>query len=142
MTGDSRRDGYELPAKLLPHSYPFVLVDRIIERDEGKHIVCLKNVTVNDEFLKGHFKDNPVMPGVLIIEGMAQASGLIMPGKPETTYLSRVNDARFKRPVVPGDRLIIKSSMTQKFHPLYVFEVRAFVDETLVAEAEITLTIE
>lgn len=137
MTGD-----YPAPASILPHSYPFVLIDRIIEREEGKRIVCLKNVTFNEEFFQGHFKGNPVMPGVLIIEAMAQASGLMIGAdRPAAAFLSRVSDARFKRAVAPGDQLVIKSSLIKEFRPLYVFEVSAHVQGDIVAEAEITLTI-
>ncbi|RJQ51659.1 MAG: beta-hydroxyacyl-ACP dehydratase [Nitrospiraceae bacterium] len=132
---------YPLPATILPHSYPFVLIDKIIDFEEGSRIICLKNVTVNEEFFSGRFRENPVMPGVLIVEAMAQASGLIAAGgKQAAAYLSRINDARFIRPVVPGDRLLIKSSVIQKFHPLYVFEVSAYVDNNIAAEAEITLS--
>ncbi|MBI5026549.1 MAG: 3-hydroxyacyl-ACP dehydratase FabZ [Nitrospirae bacterium] len=130
-----------LPVTILPHSYPFVLIDKIIEFEKGKRIICLKNVTINEEFFTGHFRDNPVMPGVLIIEAMAQASGLIIGDEKTGAYLTRVKDARFKKPVIPGDQLIIKSSLSQGFHPLYVFDVMAYVKEEIVSEAEITLTI-
>lgn len=135
--------GYPLPEKLLPHAYPFVLIDRIMECEYGKRIVCLKNVTVNEEFFKGHFPDEPIMPGALIIEAMAQASGLVVgsPEKPGAGYLSRVNDARFKKAVVPGDQLIITSTLVQSFAPLHVFSVIAGVDDAVVAQAEITLTV-
>ena len=142
---------YPLPQAILPHSYPFIFIDRIIEREEGKRIVCLKNVTFNEGFLQGHFKGDPVMPGVLMIEAMAQASGLIIGGggpaedknknTPGAAYLSRVNDARFKRKVVPGDQLVIRSSVVQGFPPLYVFEAEAYVGDELAALAEITLAI-
>ena len=135
-------DGYPAPSAILPHSYPFVLIDRIIEREEGKRIVCLKNVTFNEEFFQGHFTGNPVMPGVLIIEAMAQASGLIMGSeRPSAAFIAKIGEARFKRVVVPGDQLIIKSSLVKEFAPLYVFEVSAHVDDMIAAEAEITLTI-
>ncbi|MGO9614592.1 MAG: 3-hydroxyacyl-ACP dehydratase FabZ [Dissulfurispiraceae bacterium] len=130
------------PAHLLPHSYPFVLIDKIIEREENKRIVCLKNVTYNEEFFQGHFKGRPIMPGVLIIEAMAQASGLILSAdQPSAVFLGRISDARFKKAVVPGDQLIIKSSLIKEFRPLYVFEASAYVEGVIVAEAEITLTI-
>lgn len=133
---------YPVPARVLPHSYPFVLIDKIIERKEGKSIICLKNVTFNEDFFQGHFRDNPIMPGVLIIEAMAQASGLIISAEqPSSAFLGRVGEARFKRAVVPGDQLIIKASLIKEFRPLYVFEVSAQVQEVIVAEAEITLTI-
>lgn len=130
-----------LPSNMLPHSYPFIFIDRILEVKEGESITCLKNVTINEEFFLGHFKENPVMPGILIIEAMAQASGLIIGDEKRGTYIARVKDARFKTPVIPGDKLIIKSSLIQKFPPLYVFEVQAFVDDKTVSEAEITLAV-
>ncbi len=132
---------YPAPGRVLPHSYPFVLIDKIIEREEGKRIVCLKNVTFNEEFFQGHFRENPVMPGVLILEAMAQASGLIIgTDRPSAAFLGKA-DARFRKAVMPGDRLIIKSSLIKEFRPLYVFEASAYVQDTVVAEAEITLTI-
>lgn len=137
MTGE-----HPSPAIILPHSYPFILIDKIIEREEGKRIVCLKNVTFNEEFFQGHFKDNPVMPGLLIIEAMAQASGLIIKGgKPAAAYMSGVKEARFRKPVFPGDQLVIKASLTDKLPPLYVFGVVSYVKDELVSEARITLTI-
>ena len=133
---------YPPPGTLLPHAYPFLMIDKIVELEENKRVVCLKNVSGNEEFFIGHFKGNPVMPGVLIIESMAQASGLIIgSGKPAVMYLSRVNDARFKKAVMPGDQLIIKSSLVHKFHPLYVFEAAVYVNDMVVSEAEITLAI-
>jgi 3-hydroxyacyl-[acyl-carrier-protein] dehydratase len=133
---------YPSPLALLPHSYPFVLLDRILELEEGKRIVCLKNVTFNEGYFKGHFRDMPIMPGVLIIEAMAQASGLIIgKGNKKGAYLSRVKDARFKKPVVPGDQLVIKASLLQGFASLYSFEAIAYVNDEMVSEAEIILTI-
>jgi 3-hydroxyacyl-[acyl-carrier-protein] dehydratase len=133
---------YPLPSAMLPHSYPFVLIDRIVEYEAGKRIVCLKNVTINENYFKGHFSDDPIMPGVLIIEAMAQASGLITAGnEPVKAFLSRVNDARLKKTVVPGDCLIITSSLIHKLHPLYVFEAEAKVNDFSVASAEITLAV-
>lgn len=135
-------DLHPSPINLLPHSYPFVLIDRIVELEQGKRIVCLKNVTINEEFFRGHFKDNPVMPGVLIIEAMAQTSGLMICSEESSMfYLGRIKDAKFKKPVVPGDQLIITSSLTYKLSPLYVFEAVASVGSEIVSEAEITLVL-
>lgn len=131
---------YPLPAASLPHAYPFILIDKIIEFEEGRRITCVKNISLNEEFFKGHFIENPVMPEMLIIEAMAQSAGLIIGGKKSAAYLSRVNEARFLKPAVPGDRLIIIVSVIQKFHPLYVFNARAFVMDEMRAEAEITLS--
>lgn len=133
---------YPPPSAILPHSYPFLLIDRILKLDEGKHIVCLKNVTMNEEFFQGHFKDNPVMPGSLIIEAMAQTSGLmIMKEKSRMAYLGKIKDAKFRKMVVPGDQLIITSSLVDKFPPLYAFEVVVSVENEIVSEAEITLSL-
>lgn len=132
---------FPLPITLLPHSYPFVLIDRIIEFEEGDRIVCLKNVSINEDFFNGHFKGNPAMPETLILEAMAQAAGLTIGGGENAAYLSGVSDAKFKKPVIPGDQLIIKSSVLQRFHPLYVFEVKAYVADEAAAEAEITLSV-
>ncbi|MGR3309462.1 MAG: 3-hydroxyacyl-ACP dehydratase FabZ [Candidatus Brocadiales bacterium] len=138
------------PINLLPHSYPFVLIDRIVQLEQGKRSVCLKNVSINEGFFQGHFKGNPVMPGVLIIEAMAQTSGLII-GSEETSLpsnevkglfsLGSIKYAKFKKPVVPGDQLIITSSLVHKLPPLYVFEVVASVEGEIVSEAEITLAL-
>ncbi len=99
-------------------------------------------MTFNEGFFLGHFKDNPVMPGVLIIEAMAQASGLIIDsGHPTAAYLSRVNDARFKKTVTPGDQLVIESEIIHEFPPLYLFKVVAYVRDEVAASAEITLAI-
>jgi len=131
---------YPLPAAMLPHAYPFILIDKIIECEEGSSITCVKNISLNEEFFKGHFIENPVMPEMLLLEAMAQSAGLIIGGRKSAAYLSRVNEARFIKPAIPGDRLIIKVSVIRKFHPLYVFDARAFVMDEMRAEAEITLS--
>ncbi len=126
--------------KALPHAYPFLMIDRIIEFEEGKRIVCLKNVCSNEEFSQGYFDGNPFMPEVLIIEAMAQASGLIMRGgNPEKAYLGEIKNAIFTKSVVPGDRLMITSFLIHKLHPLYAFEVIATVGSEVVSQADITL---
>lgn len=134
-------DRHPSPASILPHSYPFVLIDRIIEREEGKRIVCLKNVTFNEEFFQGHFRDMPVMPGVLIIEAMAQASGLLLRGDRTgiRTFLARVKDVRFREVVMPGDSLYITSAKSNEFGSFHVFNVSVAVNEKTVAEGEILL---
>lgn len=135
------RNLYPFPSEILPHSHPFILIDKIVYLEEGKRIVCLKNVSNNDEILRGHFKNNLIMPGSLIIEAMAQASGLIIGNKKTNiAYLCRVKDAKFRKPVVPGDQLIISSNLIEKFPPLYIFEVNASVGSEVVAEAEINLS--
>lgn len=133
---------YPHPRTILPHSYPFLMIDRILKLDEGKHIVCLKNVTINEEFFLGHFKDNPVMPGSLIIEAMTQTSGLMLvKEKSRMAYLCKIQYAKFRKMVVPGDQLIITSSLIDKFPPFYTFEVVVSVGSEIVSEAEITLSL-
>ncbi len=130
------------PINILPHSYPFVMLDKIVKLEQGLCIVCIKNVTINEKYFTGHFKENPSMPEILIIEAMAQASGLIIENrKPTLAYLSGIKDAKFKIPVVPGDQLVIRSSIIQTLPPLYVFGVTALVKEKVVSEAEIILNI-
>ena len=96
--------------KMLPHRYPFLLVDRIVELEEGKRVVGIKNVTINEPFFQGHFPGHPIMPGVLIIEAMAQVSGILAMltdkiSNDKVTYFTGIDNARFRKPVVPGDVL-------------------------------------
>jgi 3-hydroxyacyl-[acyl-carrier-protein] dehydratase len=128
----------------LPHRYPFLLVDRVIELVEGESIVAYKNITVNEEVFNGHFPQNPVFPGVLIIEAMAQASGILgfktMNKKPQdgSIYLfAGVDDVRFKRQVVPGDRLQLESRVVSEKRGIWKFECKATVDGFLAASATI-----
>lgn len=126
--------------KSLPHAFPFLMIDRIVEFEEGKRIVCLKNVCSNEEFTRGYFDGNPVLPEVLIIEAMAQASGLLMSGENSgKAYLGEIKNAIFKKSVIPGDRLIITSFLAYQLHPLYAFEVVASVGSEIVSQAEITM---
>lgn len=128
---------------LIPHRYPFLLVDRVVELDPGKSVVALKNVTINEPFFQGHFPGHPVMPGVLIVEAMAQAAGLLTQissrlkgttGSP-LFYLAKVDNARFNAPVVPGDQLRLEvETIRVKQRTGEVF-ARATVDGQLVAEA-------
>jgi len=128
--------------KILPHRYPFLLVDRITEVDGEKTIKGFKNVTANEEFFQGHFPGNPVMPGVLIIEAMAQLGAylLLRRWSPErrTAYFTTIEKARFKRAVVPGDRLDMEVLVTRDRGSFAVMEGKAFVNEQLVAEAVMT----
>lgn len=128
----------------LPHRYPFLLVDRVLELDPGRRILALKGVTFNEEFFQGHFPGQPVMPGVLILEAMAQAGGiLILPpdgsAAGKAFYLVAVDHAKFRRTVVPGDRLTIELNVIRARGNFSKLAGRVEVDGQLVAEAELTL---
>ena len=131
--------------KLLPHRYPFLLVDRIVQLEAGKKAIGIKNVTVNEPFFQGHFPGHPIMPGVLIIEAMAQVGGIYAAatdniGDDRVTYFAGIDNARFRKPVVPGDVLRIELELTNCRRGLYCFKGKAFVDDTLVAEADLKAT--
>jgi len=128
----------------LPHRYPFLLVDRVLELNEGESIVAIKNVTVNEPFFNGHFPDHPVMPGVLIVEAMAQAAGVLgfktMGKKPQDGsiyYFVGSDKLRFKRPVVPGDQLKLEAKIISERRGIWKFDVRASVDDDTVSSATI-----
>ena len=132
--------------KLLPHRYPFLLVDRILELEPAKRIVGLKNVTINEQFFQGHFPGAPVMPGVLIIEAMAQVAGVMiyrdLPGKEKKLiYFTGIENAKFRRPVVPGDQLRIEMEMLNRRSNFGKMQGRATVDGKLVAEAVVLFAI-
>ena len=129
---------------LLPHRYPFLLVDKIINCEEGKSIEAIKNVSFNEPFFNGHFPEYPVMPGVLILEALAQASGLLVFKTPslcppnESLYLFvGIDKARFKRPVVPGDQINLNVEMTKSKQGFAVFNAVATVENEVVASAEL-----
>jgi 3-hydroxyacyl-[acyl-carrier-protein] dehydratase len=130
--------------KYLAHRYPFLLVDRVLELEPGKRIRALKNVTINEPFFQGHFPHFPVMPGVLIIEALAQASGLLsltaMQSKPAENavfFFAGIDGARFKRPIVPGDTLFLDSELLMEKRGLVKYAVKARVGEQLACEAEL-----
>jgi 3-hydroxyacyl-[acyl-carrier-protein] dehydratase len=128
---------------LLPHRYPFLLVDRVTALEKGKQIVAIKNVTINEPFFNGHFPSQPVMPGVLIIEALAQAAALLAfesdppsdPTKQRIVYLAGIDDARFKKPVVPGDQLVLTVEIDRIVRNIGKFKCRATVDGKLATEA-------
>ncbi|PRX35727.1 3-hydroxyacyl-[acyl-carrier-protein] dehydratase [Orenia metallireducens] len=133
--------------KILPHRYPFLLVDRILEVQPGKKVVGLKNVTANEQFFNGHFPGHPIMPGVLIIEAMAQVAGvglLTTVDNPEekVPYFARIEDARFKHPVKPGDQLIFEVEVVKLRRGIGKVAAKALVDGEIVTEATLTCAIQ
>ena len=128
------------PLSHLPHGISFRFVDRILEIIPEERIVALKNVTVNDPHLQDHFPGNPIMPGVLLLEAMAQTSGLLLP-EGSSAFLAQVKEARFRRRVVPGDQVRIEAARRGGLGTLHRFEVKATVDNLEVADAEIVLAV-
>ena len=134
--------------EVMPHRYPFLLVDRIESLKEGEEIVGIKNVTINEPFFAGHFPGNPIMPGVLIIEAMAQVGGVLaFHSSPKEwagslVYFMGIDKVRFRKPVVPGDQLRLKLTTIRQKQKVFKMRGEAFVDDTLVAEAELMAAIE
>ena len=131
----------------LPHRYPLLLVDRVLNWESGKSINAIKNVTINEEFFNGHFPNKPVMPGVMMIEALAQTSALLafltMGQKPDenaVVYFLGIDNARFKRPVEPGDQLHMHVEILRHSRGIWKFQARATVDDQLAVEAELMCT--
>lgn len=128
---------------MLPHGYPFLLVDRILEMEPGKRVVGIKNVTYNEPFFPGHFPGRPIMPGVLIIESMAQTAGVLvfnslpMEDHKKPVYFLGIDNVRFRKPVTPGDQLRLELEITRHRQSIWGFKGKAFVDGKLVAEADL-----
>lgn len=133
--------------KKLPHRYPFLLVDRVLELESGKRIRAIKNVTMNEEFFQGHFPHRPVMPGVLMLEALAQAAALlsfemlgVTPDDETMYYFAGIDGARFKRPVEPGDQLILDVTLERMKAGIFKFRAQALVGDVLAVEAELMCT--
>ena len=134
-------DSTEIQA-ILPHRYPFLLVDRIEELEIGKRVIGIKNVTVNEPFFQGHFPGRPIMHGVLIIEAMAQVGGVLAfksanQSGAKLVYFMGIDKAKFRRPVVPGDRLRFVVDVLRARHPYWKMRGEAYVEDSLVCEAEL-----
>jgi 3-hydroxyacyl-[acyl-carrier-protein] dehydratase len=128
--------------RILPHRYPFLLVDRVTAIEPGKRIVGLKNITINEPCFTGHFPGRPIMPGVLIIEALAQVGGILaLVSSPENQgspiFLMGLDKVRFRKPVVPGDQLVLEVESLRSGKKFWKFSGKAFVNQTLVAEAEL-----
>jgi 3-hydroxyacyl-[acyl-carrier-protein] dehydratase len=132
----------------LPHRYPFLLVDKVISLEEGKEITAIKNVTINEPFFPGHFSYFPVMPGVLVVEALAQAAAIlsfktmgIKPSDDSVYYFAGIDNARFKKPVSPGDQLVLKVKIDRIMRGIWKYSGQALVDDAVVAEAELLCTL-
>jgi 3-hydroxyacyl-[acyl-carrier-protein] dehydratase len=134
--------------KFLPHRYPILLIDRVLECEPNKRIVAIKNVSVNEPHFTGHFPHHPVMPGVLIIEAMAQAAAVLsfktlgnQPDDKSVYYFAGIDEARFKRPVIPGDQLVIEVTIERYVRSVWKFAAKARVGDALAAEAKLMCTV-
>lgn len=126
--------------KILPHRYPFLYVDRVLEVEPGKRLVAIKNVSFDEHFFQGHFPGKPIMPGVLIVEALAQASGILVHKTVESddnmVYFMSIDKVKFRKPVVPGDQLVLEVEPLQVRGKVYKFKGEAKVDGKVVCEAE------
>lgn len=134
--------------KNLPHRYPILLVDRVLECEAGKRILAIKNVTINEPFFTGHFPHHPVMPGVLVIEAMAQAAAILsfktlgtLPDSKSVYYFVGIDEARFKKPVIPGDQLLLDVELERLLRGLWKFTAQARVGNIVAAEARLMCTV-
>lgn len=134
--------------ELLPHRYPMLLVDRVLDWEAGKKITAIKNVTANEEFFNGHFPNHPVMPGVLIIEALAQTAAIFAfmsheskLDKDAVVYFATIDNARFKRPVEPGDQLVMEAELIRSSRGMWKFKTKGMVDGQLAVEAELMCAI-
>ena len=132
--------------KILPHRYPFLLIDRIIELEPMKRVVGLKNVTINEPFFVGHFPGHPIMPGVLILEAMAQTGGMLVLDsvanpQDKLVYFTGIDKVKFRKPVVPGDQLRFEMELLKARSTIFKMQGNAYVDSKLVCEAELTAAI-
>lgn len=134
--------------EFLPHRYPFLLIDRVLELEEGKEITAVKNVTINEPFFPGHFTYHPVMPGVLVVEALAQAAAILsfktMKSKPSDDsvyYFAGIDNVRFKKPVSPGDQLILKVKIDRIMRGIWKYNAQALVENAVVAEADLICTL-
>jgi len=135
--------------RLLPHRYPFLLVDRVLEWRKGESIRALKNVTVNEPYFTGHFPERPVMPGVIIIEALAQAAGVLLfvsagvvPDASMRFYFAGIDKARFRKPVLPGDQLVLTARLERNMRGIWRVATIGYVGEDVVCEAELLLALD
>jgi len=148
MTDANQLDIQEV-LRRLPHRYPFLLVDRVLEWRPGASIRALKNVTVNEPFFMGHFPERPVMPGVIIIEALAQAAGVLLfltadavPDKSMRFYFAGIDKARFRKPVLPGDQLILTAQLERNMRGIWRVTTAAYVGDDVACEADLLLALD
>lgn len=148
MTDANQLDIQEV-LRRLPHRYPFLLVDRVLEWRPGESIRALKNVTVNEPFFMGHFPERPVMPGVIIIEALAQAAGVLLfltadavPDKSMRFYFAGIDKARFRKPVLPGDQLILTAQLERNMRGIWRVTTAAYVGDDVACEADLLLALD
>ena len=134
--------------KILPHRYPFLLVDRVLEVQKGKYCKALKNISANEELFQGHFPSQAVLPGVIIVEALAQTAGIVIhsdkedASSNEIVFFAGIHKTKFRIPVIPGDQLVLETSMINQRRNFWVFEGKASVDDKLAVQAEIKLMLQ